>query len=168
MSTTKNTSTRTSSLIEKLTAWILGIIIVTMFSQVVFRYLLNQSLYWSEEIVRYLFIWLVFLGGALVIKDDGHIGIDFLLLKLPRKFSTGLKMAGNIVIILTSIFFTVTGFILVYKLKGSYSAALGLPVNWFLYAALPLASVISIWYGYRNLIHFKNKLTDISREVDTL
>jgi len=38
------------NLIEKLVALLFAIIIITMFSQVLFRYILNQSLYWSEEI----------------------------------------------------------------------------------------------------------------------
>lgn len=152
--------------LEKVIAILLAIIIITMFSQVVFRYLLNQSLYWSEEIVRYLFIWLVFLGGALVTRDDGHIGIDYLLTIIPSKHRNLLRIFGSIVVILVSIFFSIGGIILVFRLKGSLSPALGLPVNWFLYAALPAASLFSTWYGYKNFIKLRNSISSPSPEVE--
>ena len=139
-----------STIIEKFIAFILAVIIVTMFTQVVFRYLLNQSLYWSEEIVRYLFVWLVFFGGALVVRDNGHIGIDFLLSIMPARYRKYFQLAGSIIVVVVSIFFIAAGLVLVFKLRGSHSPALGLPINWFLYGALPLASFFSAWYGYVN------------------
>lgn len=159
---------RKLTLIEKLIALLFGIIIITMFSQVIFRYIFNQSLYWSEEIVRYIFVWLVFLGGALVTRDNQHIGIDFLLTRLPARFSKSLEYLNVAVILVVNIFFTIAGFILVFKLKGSSSPALGLPVNWFLFAALPLASVISVYYAFLNFRKIKDASNNLSEEADIL
>ena len=156
------------TLVEKLLALLFAIIIITMFSQVVFRYIFNQSLYWSEEIVRYLFVWLVFFGGALVIREDGHIGIDFLLTKIPDKYSRKLKYLDYYVSIIVNLFFAIAGTILIFKLRGPSSPALGLPVNWFLYGALPMASIISIYYIYLKFKKARNSENNLSEEADSV
>lgn len=50
---------------------------------VVLRYLLDRPIGWSEEISIYLMIWAVFLGTAYTLKEDGHIGVDLLMKKIP-------------------------------------------------------------------------------------
>ena len=60
------------------------VIIAVCFVAVVCRYLLNDSLTWAEEFARYLFIAMVFLGGAYVIVDDGHLRMDVLYTSVPR------------------------------------------------------------------------------------
>ncbi|MBM4305348.1 MAG: TRAP transporter small permease [Deltaproteobacteria bacterium] len=53
--------------------------------QVFTRYLLNYSFAWAEELVRYLMIWMVMIGAALVQSKNDHIRIDFLpMLAGPR------------------------------------------------------------------------------------
>jgi C4-dicarboxylate transporter DctQ subunit len=44
--------------------------------QVFYRYVLNDSLFWSEEVVRYSLVWGVMLGAALVAYEKGHISIE--------------------------------------------------------------------------------------------
>jgi len=60
-----------------------AVIIVVCFVAVVCRYLLNDSLTWAEEFARYLFIAMVFLGGAYVIAEDGHLRMDVLYTSVP-------------------------------------------------------------------------------------
>jgi TRAP-type C4-dicarboxylate transport system permease small subunit len=138
--------------LEKVLALLFGVIIITMFTQVVFRYLLNQSLYWSEEIVRYLFVWLVFLGGAAVIRDGSHIGIDILIMKLPKKFSRTLRFLNAFLMLLVNLFFIVAGVLWVIKSDGSVSAALELPINLVLYASLPVASIIATYLNIKRVL----------------
>lgn len=151
---------RNMDTVESVTAVLFAVIILTMFFQVLFRYILNQSLYWSEEIVRYLFVWLVFIGGALVTKDNGHIGIDYLLTLMPEKLRNAVKLGGNIIIVIVSLILVVFGIILIFRLKGSHSPALGLPINLFLHAAIPVASVFSAWYGIKNTVQNWKSLTN--------
>jgi TRAP-type C4-dicarboxylate transport system permease small subunit len=55
-----------------------GIFLVA-FAQVVFRYVLNSSLFWAEEAVIYAMVWLAFLGSSLLLQEWGHIGINAVL-----------------------------------------------------------------------------------------
>lgn len=51
--------------------------------QVLFRYVLNESLFWAEELVRGLMVWGVMIGSALVAASRGHIRVEMLELMLP-------------------------------------------------------------------------------------
>ncbi len=46
--------------------------------QVFFRYVLNQSLFWSEELARFLLVWLTFFGASVAYYRQANPGIDFL------------------------------------------------------------------------------------------
>ena len=130
-----------------LLAVLFAVIILIMIAQVIFRYALNHSLFWSEEIVRYLFIWLVFLGGAMVLRDREHIGVEFFLSKLPDRISQVLEKINTGLIVAVNLLFVIAGFFWVYEIRGSYSPALGLPLNWLLYGALPVSSLLSLVFG---------------------
>lgn len=72
--------------------------------QVFFRYGLNNSLFWSEELGRVLLVQLTFFGSAVALKAHAHIGLDFLV----RNFSvTGRKVIALVVQILSAAFFVV-------------------------------------------------------------
>lgn len=66
-----------------LIALALAVMVVLVFGNVMLRYGLNSGIAVSEEIARWLFVWLTFLGATVAIKEHGHLGTDFLLLKLP-------------------------------------------------------------------------------------
>ena len=51
--------------------------------QVFFRYALNDSLFWSEELGRMLLVWLTFCGAAVAYRRGAHIGVDTLVQRLP-------------------------------------------------------------------------------------
>ena len=50
---------------------------------VFFRYVLNDSLVWGEELARYLFVWLVFIGAGLGVGKNVHVGVDSFVRMLP-------------------------------------------------------------------------------------
>jgi TRAP-type C4-dicarboxylate transport system permease small subunit len=52
-------------------------------TQVFFRYVLNQSLFWSEELARFLLVWLTFLGATVAYRRKAHPGIDVLYSRMP-------------------------------------------------------------------------------------
>lgn len=61
------------------------LMVVVGFAQVVFRFVLAQPLSWSEELVRYVFVWSVFLTAALAFNSGLHIRIDFLTERYPPR-----------------------------------------------------------------------------------
>lgn len=69
--------------INYLIALALTAMVVLVFSNVVLRYAFNSGIAVSEEIARWLFVWLTFLGAIVAVREHGHLGTDFLLVKLP-------------------------------------------------------------------------------------
>ena len=143
--------TKNLALADTTLAILLGVIVVIMFAQVFFRYVLNNSLSWSEEIVRFLFIWLTFLGAALNIRDKWHIGVDFFVTRLPERWSRKIFLLGSVVLLLFLLFLVGGGFLWVYYAEGASSSALGLPLHLILYGALPVTSVAGCYYAIRNI-----------------
>ena len=62
--------------------------------QVFSRYVLNHSLFWSEEVGRICLVWISFLGASAAYKRRAHIGMDFMVVRLPHKTRRTIEMLG--------------------------------------------------------------------------
>ncbi len=62
-----------------------GVIVVLTIAQVIFRFVFDNPLVWSEELARLLLVWVTFLGGAVVCWDGTHLSVDALFVNLPRR-----------------------------------------------------------------------------------
>ena len=69
--------------IELLIAAALAVMVVLVFGNVVLRYVFNSGIAVSEEVSRWLFVWLCFLGAVVALKDGAHLGTDMLVSRLP-------------------------------------------------------------------------------------
>jgi TRAP-type C4-dicarboxylate transport system permease small subunit len=70
------------SLLKFLIALSLAIMVVLVFGNVVLRYAFNQGITLSEEISRWLFVYLTFLGAIIAMREHGHLGVDMLVKRL--------------------------------------------------------------------------------------
>jgi TRAP-type C4-dicarboxylate transport system permease small subunit len=141
-----------STLIRRLTYGIERVLIVlsmgialVVFLQVVFRYVLRQPLYWSEELPRYLLIWMSFLAAGLAQKTESHINITLCLTWLPQWAQRWIHLAANLVI-LTFLGILVYSGILVTRITALHrSTALQLPMA-LVYAAVPVGALLMMLY----------------------
>jgi TRAP-type C4-dicarboxylate transport system permease small subunit len=122
-----------------------AVIIAICFVAVVFRYVLNDSLTWAEELSRYLFIAMVFLGAAYVVPENGHLRMDVLYLSLPHRF----RRIIDIITMLCAVFFLVyavkalwIGVVLVGRQRWS---SLPLPMRWA-YLPMLIGAILSLVY----------------------
>jgi TRAP-type C4-dicarboxylate transport system permease small subunit len=69
--------------LNTLIALFLAIMVVLVFGNVVLRYAFNSGITVSEEVSRWLFVWLTFLGAIVALKEHGHLGTDMLVSRLP-------------------------------------------------------------------------------------
>ena len=76
-------SDRLRAVLTALSVALLAAYFVLVLLQVLYRYVLNDSLYWAEELVRGLMVWGVMIGSALVAASRNHIRIEVLELMLP-------------------------------------------------------------------------------------
>ncbi|SIN92221.1 TRAP transporter small permease [Halodesulfovibrio marinisediminis] len=112
-------------------------------AQVFFRYVLNNSLFWSEELGRVLLIQLTFFGAAVALKAHAHIGLDFMIRNLSEK---GRKYPALLVQLLSSVFFFVMmwyGFQFALFLKLQSTATLGIS-RMIPFLAIPVSGAIML------------------------
>ena len=72
----------------------LAVMVVLVFGNVVMRYGFNSGITLSEELSRWLFVWMTFMGAIIALKEHGHLGTDMLVGKLGpagKKFCLGLS-----------------------------------------------------------------------------
>ena len=73
----------------------LAAMVVMVFGNVVMRYGFNSGITLSEELSRWLFVWMTFLGAVVAINERGHLGTDSLISRLPvagQKLCLGLSL----------------------------------------------------------------------------
>lgn len=70
-------------LLEFLVVLCLFAMVVMVFGNVVMRYAFNSGILISEEMSRYAFIWLTYLGAMIAMREGGHLGVDTLVRMLP-------------------------------------------------------------------------------------
>jgi len=62
---------------------LLGIMFTIVLMNVILRYGFNSGLTWSEELARFMFVWMIFIGAIIAMKDDSHLKVMILVEKLP-------------------------------------------------------------------------------------
>ena len=138
-------------------------------AQVFCRYVLESSLSWSEELMRYLYVWIVMVGINLGIRHRGLAAItsltDYLDRKAP-KFRNGLAIAAFAVQLLFFVVMFVYGCQLVMAGK-QLAPALRIPMS-YIYLAIPVGSGMSIVYTVdeiKSYIFTKIKSADAAPEA---
>lgn len=129
---------------EYVGAGLLAIMTIILFVQVFFRFALQNSLSWSEELARYIFIWLNFWMLGVVTLRGEHIAIDMLTSKFSgytRKIAVQIVIGICIILNLVLIYFGLE-LAIVQRELGQTSAALQIP-KWIVYSALPVGLIIA-------------------------
>ena len=114
--------------------------------QVFCRYVLNHSLFWSEEVARYLLIWITFLGATVAYRRRSHPGIDLISSRLPEG---GRRLLRLLVELGGAAFFVVMlvwGWRFAWFVRFQVSPALGLSKG-LVYAVVPLAGAIMLFHA---------------------
>lgn len=73
--------------------------VVMVFGNVVMRYAFNSGLTISEELSRWLFVLMVFLGSLIAMRERGHLGLDLLIKKLPPRGRNLCLAAGQLMML---------------------------------------------------------------------
>ena len=140
------------------------IMLLIIFFQVITRYIFGHSFEWSEEIARFLFVWVVFLGSALIMGESGHLAVRM----LPERFKD--TTAGFVLEIFIN--FCSYVFILMLIVQGSKmtstmtfqtAPALGISMSW-VYCIIPISGFLMLLYLIKDTIkigtaivaHFRN------------
>lgn len=136
---------------------IMSLMVLNVLWQVFSRYFLGEPSSFTDELARYLMIWIGILGAAYVAGKNKHVAIDFLAKRFSLKIQKRLKVIVNILIILFCFFAMVLGGLrLVYitHILDQYSPALQIPLAW-VYLCIPLSGILIIYYKISDLYYTK-------------
>ena len=128
-----------------------------IFTQVVFRYVFNYSLFWSEELARYTLIWITFIGASVGFKKKGHIGVDFLYNRFSLQTQKNLTVFSDFIILILSLILTVYGANLSKFVHMQSSAALLIPMS-IPYSAIAIGGFFTIFHSLNFLLEDINRL----------
>ena len=121
-------------------------IVVISFVAVVCRYAFNNSLVWSEELTRYLFIWIVFLGAAVGVRRRAHIAIDVFMGRLGPLGDSLLTLLERLATVAFAALVGIPGWAFVRIGMSNLSPALEIPMG-YVYAAPVVGSVLIALYA---------------------
>lgn len=93
--------------IDVLIASALALMVVLVFGNVVLRYVFNSGIAVSEEVSRWLFVWLCFLGAVAALKDGAHLGTDMLVSRLPVAGKKACLVIGHVLMLYVTWLFLV-------------------------------------------------------------
>ena len=111
----------------------LAVMVVLVFGNVVLRYAFNSGITVSEELSRWLFVWLTFIGAVVAVKEHGHLGTDMLISRLGTTGKKVCLIIGHVLMI----------YVTWLLLSGSLQQA---KINWDVEAPVTGMSV-AIFYG---------------------
>lgn len=117
---------------------------------VFYRYVVQSSLTWSGEVAMLCFSWLTFLTAALMVRENGHVRLEFVMDAFPDRARAVLNALIWLAVVLVGIYMAWTGFQFILFTMGQKSAAIRYPI-WMRDSSLGVGGVLIAIYGLRNL-----------------
>lgn len=133
---------------------LMAVMTIDVLLGVVTRYVLGSQLSWSEELARFLLMWIGILGAAYVSGQKKHLAIELLQTKLNIKQQKNLGVFINLLIILFAVTVMIIGglrLIYITQTLGQLSPALRVPMA-FIYAVVPLSGLLILYYQTYDLL----------------
>ena len=125
--------------INYLIAAMLAVMVVLVFGNVLMRYAFNSGFTVSEELSRWLFVWMTFLGAVAALRDNGHLGTDMLVGRLGPK-GKRVCMGLSLLLMLYCLWLLFKG---AYDQSvvnwGTTSAVMEVSMSWFYASGMVLA-----------------------------
>lgn len=133
---------------------------LTVFSQVIARYIFEAPLSWSEELARFILIWLSMLSAAYAFKTKSHFALTILVSKLPDKHQ---KITSFCIHIVVAIFFLIICYysvIFVHSVNGHIAPALQISMQ------IPYSSII-VASGLISIFSLLSAVKTIPKKIES-
>lgn len=141
--------------------------VVLIFIDVCMRHLTDQSLVWAEELVRYIIIWVTFLGGNLAVQRNVHVKMDIVHIKAPKKVAKAVVSITYVICIIGCLFLTYVGAKLTRQVLKLDQVSSAMPwfKMWIVNLCVPIFGVIGIKdYVWLLILNIRDK-DEIVKEI---
>ena len=118
------------------------------------RYVMGEQAKWTEELARFLLVWVALLGGAVAFGTKGHLGVDYFVGKFHPEVQKGMAVVSHLIVLFfAGAIFLYGGIRVVFDalVMEQMTPALGLKMG-YVYLALPLSGVFMVIFTVENLI----------------
>lgn len=133
---------------------IMGILVLDVLWQVVSRYLLKSPSSFTDELARFLLIWIGILGASYATGKRMHLAINILINRFSKKVRTIINLFINGAVSLFALFVMVIGggnLIYILLKLGNTTPALSIPIG-CIYTVIPISGILIIYYSLFDII----------------
>ncbi|WP_425538599.1 TRAP transporter small permease [Microaceticoccus formicicus] len=126
-----------------------------LFVNVILRYFFKSGIFWVEETLRYLIVWIIFIGIAFCVENGSHISVDIINHTINKKYLKYLLILQNCIGILFSSIFLYYSIIYVVATRksGQVSATMGNLPMYIIYLCLPISMFMYLLYSVRKTFY---------------
>lgn len=151
-----------NKLLSTILSVLVGLMVVVCCWQVITRFVLNSPSKYTEEILRYMLIWLTMLGAPYAYGAGQHLTIDLAVKGFSERGQRWTRLFVEFVVLFLSAAVLVYGGIAVtLNAHGQISAAMKLPMECY-YLCIPIGGALMILYSLNNLYHlFKDQKEEV-------
>ncbi|HSB04911.1 MAG TPA: TRAP transporter small permease [Thermodesulfobacteriota bacterium] len=138
--------------VDRFNGALLALMFLTTFYQVLVRNVLFTTAMWTEELAKILFVYVVFLGSATLMENEGHIKIAFLSDRLPARLARWHRSFAHLVLVAFGVIFVWSSWLNALNNWEFYSPSM----NWFrlayLYLGLVVSGLLTLFYLLLNMV----------------
>lgn len=129
---------------------LLLVIIVTIVAQVFWRYVLQAPLIWPEEVSRYSFIWISFLGMTLLLRSGSLMVFEALLHAMPLWIQARMAVLIDLSMVPLLAIFVRQGIVMMRLVQDQVAPSLGVSMVW-VYLSVPVSGALGLWFIFERL-----------------
>lgn len=123
------------------------VLIAACVAQVFFRFILNNSLSWSEELARFSFIWMHMLGASLLIQGSEHAAVTAVLDLLKGGVRKAVDILIELIIFFDGAVMLYAGIKLAYSSRANLSTAMSVPM-WCINSSVAMAGILLMFQAF--------------------
>jgi TRAP-type C4-dicarboxylate transport system permease small subunit len=132
-------------LLEFLVVACMVAMVIMVFGNVVLRYGFNSGITVSDEMSRYCFIWLTYIGAMIAMRERGHLGVDTLVKHLPRAGKKACLFASEALMLFTNVLFFIGTWKMHELQVTNVSPVVGISMIWIYGIGYIVAAVMALF-----------------------
>lgn len=154
------TKSKLDNVIAHLLVLLMGLMVLNVTWQVTSRYVFRSPSSFTDELSRYMLIWVGMLGAAYVAGKNEHLAIDILLTKLKGKAQEKLMILIHVCILVFAVTAMMIGgsnLVYITFILGQKSATLQIPLA-YVYGIIPFSGILVAYYQVYSIFHLTQTL----------
>lgn len=150
-----------NKILETVLAVLVAVMVIGCFWQVFTRFILNNPSKYTEELLRYLLIWMTMLGVPYAYGKNRHLSINLATKSFSEKGRLFTSIGTELLVLFLSVFVMIIGgWMVMTNSAGQISPAMHLPMQMY-YACVPISGILMVFYGLNRLAGFLKQLKEV-------